>query len=171
MTDTTENSSRILDTTTPSTTSYTENLSIGKQSITNLETASFTTDTTQQPEQPVFTKEDIHRSSILKETPEHQRSESSTETVTFDPRTDPTETGTKSPENHEISNLIATASNQPLSANARQADNYLVIILPLIGLSLVVFLFLGLYYLCKTKKGKHEIKRRLETQRVSILTT
>ena len=99
VTDTTENSSRILDTIKPSlTTSYAENLSIGKQSITNLETASFTTDTTQQPEQPVFTKEDIHRSSILKETPENSRSESSTETVTFDPLTNPTETRTKNPE-------------------------------------------------------------------------
>ena len=50
------------------------------------------------PEQPVFTEEDIHRSSIIKETPENPRSESSTETVTFDPLTNPTETRTKNPE-------------------------------------------------------------------------
>ena len=68
------------------------------------------------PEQPVFTEEDIHSLSILKETPENQRSESSTETITFDPLTNTTESRTKNP---EMSNLIATASNQPLSANAR----------------------------------------------------
>ena len=168
VTDTTENSSRILDTITPSTNSNMKKLSIVKQSITNLETPLFTTVTLQQPDQTGFTDDRSHRSSILIETRINEPLESSRETVTFDPLINPTETKTKNP---EISNLIPTASNQPLSANARQAEDYLVIILPLIGLSLVVCLLLGLYYLCKTKKRKHKIKLRLETKQVSILKT
>ena len=130
--DTTENSSKILDTITYSTTCSTEKLPIVKQSITNLEAALFTT---QQPDQSVFTKDSKHRSSIFIETPENEPTESSAETVSFRPLLSLSESGAKTP---EISSLIATASSQPLSANNRQSEPYLVIILPLIGLSLAV---------------------------------
>jgi hypothetical protein len=160
--DTTENASKILDTITYSTTRSTEKLPIVKQSITNLQAALFTT---QQPEESVLTEESTHRSSILRETLENEPTESLAETVSIRPLLSLAETGTKNP---EISSLIATASDQALSANIGQAEPYLVIILPLLCLSLALCLILGLYSGCRTKTEKRKKQQRVGSRQVSI---